>query len=87
MDGFSLPSAPFEEWLVVEREDLHRHMLEVLERLAAYYGGQEAYEQALRYARRQIEMEGWRENAHQQVMRALVLGGDRAGALAQYRAC
>ena len=28
--GFSLPSAPFEEWMVVEREALHRQALDVL---------------------------------------------------------
>jgi DNA-binding SARP family transcriptional activator/predicted ATPase len=85
--GFSLDSALFEEWLVVEREHLHGQALEVLEALAAYHEGWGAYEQALGYARRQIEMEGWRESARRQAMRALALSGDRVGALAQYEAC
>jgi predicted ATPase/DNA-binding SARP family transcriptional activator len=87
MAGFSLDSALFEEWLVVEREELHRGALDVLRDLAGYHEAQGAYEEAIRYARRQIELEGWREEAHRQVMRGLALSGDRGGAMAQYEAC
>ena len=39
------------------------------------------------YARRQVELEPWRESAHRQWMRALALSGQRSAALAQYEAC
>jgi DNA-binding SARP family transcriptional activator len=87
LEGFSLPSALFEEWLVVEREALHRQALGALSNLAAYHEHRGEYEQAVGYARRQLELEPWQEPAHRQVMRALALGGQRGAALAQYDAC
>jgi DNA-binding SARP family transcriptional activator/Tfp pilus assembly protein PilF len=87
MSGFSLPSASFEDWLVAERERLHRLALDVLRDLAACCEQCGEYEQAMRCARRQIELEPWREEAHRQLMRVLALDGQRGAALAQYEAC
>ena len=39
------------------------------------------------YARRQLALEPWNEGAHQNLMLALALGGQRAAALRQYEAC
>ena len=36
---------------------------------------------------RQVELEPWREEAHQRVMRLLAFGGQRGAALAQYETC
>jgi len=85
--GFSLDSALFEEWMVVERERLHGLALEALGRLATYHEGRGAHEQTARYARRALALEPWREEAHRALMRALALGGQRAAALAQYGKC
>jgi DNA-binding SARP family transcriptional activator/predicted ATPase len=87
LDGLALDSALFEEWMVVERERLHGQMLEALGHLAAYREAQGAYEEAMYYARRALELEPWREEAHRALMRALALGGQRSAALAQYEAC
>jgi predicted ATPase/DNA-binding SARP family transcriptional activator len=85
LEGFSLPdSAPFEEWLLAKREYTNQQMLKALNRLAAWSIEQGEYEQAEGYARRQIELETWREPAHQQLMRALSLKGERVQALAQF---
>jgi len=85
--GFSLSSALFEEWMVVERERLHGQALQALTRLAAYHEGCAAYEEAGRYARRALALEPWREEAHRVLMRALALSGQRSAALAQYETC
>jgi DNA-binding SARP family transcriptional activator/class 3 adenylate cyclase len=85
--GFSLPSAPFEGWLVVQRESLHLQALDALHHLALYHEGRGAFDRALRYARRQVELEPWQESAHRQWMRALASSGQRGMALAQYEAC
>jgi predicted ATPase/DNA-binding SARP family transcriptional activator len=85
--GFSLPSILFEEWVVVERERLHRLALEALGQLAAYHEVQGAYAEAACCARRTLVLEPWSEPAHRQLMRALALNGDRSAALAQYEAC
>ncbi|MBN1583028.1 MAG: tetratricopeptide repeat protein [Anaerolineae bacterium] len=87
LSGFFLPSALFEEWLVVERERRHRQFLDVLYRLTAHHLKNGAIEQAERYARRQLELEPWRENAHRQLMIVLSACGQRAAALHQYEEC
>jgi predicted ATPase/DNA-binding SARP family transcriptional activator len=85
LDGFSLPdNAPFEEWLLAKREYFSQQMLKALSRLAEWSLEQGEYEQAEGYARRQTELEPWREQAHQQLMRALSLKGERVQALAQF---
>jgi predicted ATPase/DNA-binding SARP family transcriptional activator len=85
LEGFSLPdSPPFEEWLLAKREYFSQQMLKTLSRLAEWSLEQEDYGQAESYARRQIELEPWREQAHQQLMRALSLKGERVQALAQF---
>ena len=88
LSGFSLPDAPaFEEGLLLWRERLHQQMLAALEQLATHYLEVKNHEQAQRYARRQLELDTWRESAHVQLMQALALAGDRSGALAQYETC
>jgi predicted ATPase/DNA-binding SARP family transcriptional activator len=83
LEGFSLPdSASFEEWLLAKREYLSQQMLKSISRLAEVCIEQGEYDQAEGYARRQIEMEPWREKAYQQLMRALSLKGERIPALA-----
>ena len=84
---FSLPSALFEEWMVVEREHLHGQALEALAALAAYHEGQGEYGEAIDCARRQVELEPWCEGAHRQWMRCLAQSGRRGEALAQYETC
>jgi predicted ATPase/DNA-binding SARP family transcriptional activator len=88
LEGFSLAdSAPFEEWALLTRERLARQMSSTLHHLAATYAQRGQYEQAQSFARQQVEREPWNETAHQQLMRALALNGQRSAALAQYEAC
>jgi predicted ATPase/DNA-binding SARP family transcriptional activator len=85
--GFSLPSAAFEEWLVVQRERLHRQALEGLGNLRVYHERRGEWAQVEGYARRELELEPWREGAQRGLMRALAMRGQRAAALAQYQTC
>jgi WD40 repeat protein/predicted ATPase/DNA-binding SARP family transcriptional activator len=86
--GFTLPdSAAFEEWALIRREQLHQQALESLDTLAAAYERQGDAAALCRYARRQLVLEPWREQAHRQLMRGLALAGDRGAALAQYETC
>ncbi|HEX6387674.1 MAG TPA: tetratricopeptide repeat protein, partial [Anaerolineae bacterium] len=85
---FFLPdSVAFEEWTLLKREWLQRQMLAALARLTAYHERRGQYEQASRYARRQLELEPWHEEAHRQLMRLHFLRGERNAALAQYEQC
>jgi len=85
--GFFWDSTPFEEWLLLERESLHRQAIDALYHLAACHEQREEWDAVLHYARRQVELEPWREEAHRQRMRALALSGQRSAALAQYQTC
>ena len=44
-------------------------------------------EQALGFARRQVELAPWDEEGHREIMRLLAFSGQRGAALAQYEAC
>ena len=77
-------SATFEEWALLRRERLRQRMLSTLERLMSYAEWRGAYDEALTYAHRQVEMEPLREGVHRTLIRLLALDGQRAAALAQY---
>lgn len=79
-------SAVFEDWLLLKREYVRQQALGALAQLTAHYMQQRDFEAALRYARRQLELDPWREEAHRQAMRALWQAGRRSEALAQYEA-
>jgi predicted ATPase/DNA-binding SARP family transcriptional activator/Flp pilus assembly protein TadD len=87
LSGFHLDSLPFQEWLTMEREHLHRQAMEALYQLAACHSQRGEYKQAQHYAHCQLKLEPWREEAHRQLMAALALSGQRSAALAQYEAC
>ncbi|MEW5872297.1 MAG: BTAD domain-containing putative transcriptional regulator [Chloroflexota bacterium] len=87
LQGFFINSQPFEEWLLVQRESLRGRALEMLHTLTIYFEQSGDHAQALRHARRQLEVDPWRESAHRQAMRALAFGGQRSAALAQFEAC
>ena len=85
LEGFSLDDSPvFEEWLLSKRQYYSQQMLQALSSLADHFEKTGDYNQAEGYARRQIELEPWRETAHRQLMRALSLKGGRVQALAQF---
>ena len=80
-------SVSLEEWIILQREILQRKVLQALYQLAAYHERRGAYNEAYNFALRQVELDPWREEAHRQIMRVLVLRGERTAALAQYEVC
>ncbi len=80
-------STEFEEWTLVQRESLHQRLLEAHSYLANYYELHGEYKTARSFAHQQLELDPWREEAHRQMMRLLVLDGERSAALAQYDNC
>ncbi len=86
-DLFVEGSIPFEDWALLLRERFHRLVIDALYHLARHYERRRMYDRARRYARRQVELEPWREEAHQQLMRLLAHSGERSAALTQYDLC
>jgi predicted ATPase/DNA-binding SARP family transcriptional activator len=80
-------SAEFEEWALARREATHQRALDALADLADYYERHGDLGAARRCASRQLELDPWREQAHRQMMRVLVLEGGRGAAIAQYEKC
>lgn len=88
LEGFSLGDSPaFEEWALLTREQIARQASSALHQLAAACEQRGHYDEAQSYAYRQLELEPWDESAHRQLMRSLVLSGQRSAALAQYETC
>lgn len=88
LEGFHVDdSTQYQDWLLARRETYRELMLESLHKLSNAYIHNKQFSKALIYARRQVEIEPWCEEARQQIMRALALDGRRSEALAQYSIC
>jgi WD40 repeat protein/DNA-binding SARP family transcriptional activator len=77
----------FEEWAVMQREQLHRQALDLFFTLATHHEAQGEFVSAEHYTRRQLALEPWREEGHRQLMRLLARSGQRSAALAQFALC
>ncbi|MDX1613355.1 MAG: protein kinase [Candidatus Promineifilaceae bacterium] len=85
--GFTCDSAVFEDWLRQERQQLRRLALQTLVDWAERQMRNGRPQEAQSAARRHLSLEPWSETAHQQLIEALALAGDRSGALAQFERC
>lgn len=88
LGGWTLfDSQAYNEWVLLKQEWLHRKALDALSLLSDSYFHRAQWERAETHARRQLELEPWREEAHRQLMKILAGRGERTAALAQYELC
>jgi len=88
LHGLSVADSPaFDEWMLFKGEEYRRGALSLLEQLTSLHIAHGESAEAVRWARRQLELEPYREEAHRQLMAALALEGERPAALAHYEAC
>ena len=88
LQGFYLhEAAPFEEWVLAQREELRLLALRGLEALVERCLAQGVYDQGLVATRRLLQLEPWSEPAHRWHMQLLARSGQRAAALAQFEKC
>ncbi|MDQ3250445.1 MAG: tetratricopeptide repeat protein [Chloroflexota bacterium] len=86
--GFYVQDAPeFEQWVLTERTRLRTCIVQLLHTLSQYHAEQGDLMPAMDYARRILQLEPWREEAHRQLMLLLAQSGQRSAALAQYELC
>jgi DNA-binding SARP family transcriptional activator/pimeloyl-ACP methyl ester carboxylesterase/tRNA A-37 threonylcarbamoyl transferase component Bud32 len=86
--GFTLPDSPaFDEWQFFQRESLRQLYGQALEQLVQAYRTQQAWDQAIAYARRWVALDGLHEPAHRALMRLYAWAGQPAAALRQYQEC
>ncbi len=85
LPGFGLEhSAPFEEWLLVERERLRNQLFGLLDSLAAHHERRGDLVRSAELLRRWLALEPWHEEAHLRLIGALARAGQRAQALRQF---
>ncbi|HSF07155.1 MAG TPA: AAA family ATPase [Methylomirabilota bacterium] len=87
LEGLALQEAPFEEWLLIERERLRELALGALAKLLRHQRATGATEAALQTALRLLTLDPLQEPVHRAVMRLYVQLGRRASALRQYQIC
>lgn len=88
MAGLALPDCPeFEDWLQLQRENLHRRAIALLEQLTNGHQQAGNLVQALQFGRRHAELAPWDEFAHRRVMQLYALNGQSGSALSQYDHC
>jgi len=88
LEGFFVrESRGFDEWLVRERERLHRLAVDALHGLIGYDLQSGDYPAGLVHATRLLALDPLDELAHRQMMQVLAYSGKRSEALAQYEAC
>ncbi len=86
--GFTLPDSPaFDEWQFFVRESLRQLYGQLLEQLVQAHRSQQAWEQAIVYARKWVALDGLHEPAHRALMRLYASAGQHAAALRQYQEC
>ncbi len=77
----------FEEWMIIQREKLHRKVFLGLDFLAGWYIEQQHWEQAQVYTMQQITLDPWYETGHRRMMEILASQGKRSLALHQFEKC
>jgi DNA-binding SARP family transcriptional activator len=88
LTGFTLSgSAEYDDWQMFQRGWLRREYAGALRSVAAYYGGEGHYREAIAYARHWLSLDPLHEPAHRIVMQLYAANGQRSEALRQYREC
>jgi DNA-binding SARP family transcriptional activator len=87
LEGMVVDEAPFEEWLLAERERLRELALEGLAKLLVHERNAGAIERAIRTALRVSALDPLHESVHRTLMRLYVQSGRRGAALRQYQRC
>jgi DNA-binding SARP family transcriptional activator/tetratricopeptide (TPR) repeat protein len=87
LEGLTVQEAPFEDWLLAQRERLHEVALRALVRLFAHQRATGSTESAIQSALRLLTLDALQEPVHRALMQLYVETGRRSAALRQYRLC
>lgn len=87
LESLALREAPFEEWLLAERERLRQLALDAFAKLLRHQRNSGALDDAVTTALRLLALDPLQEPVHRVLMRLYVERGRRAAALRQYQLC
>ncbi|HEU0292193.1 MAG TPA: BTAD domain-containing putative transcriptional regulator [Anaerolineales bacterium] len=77
----------YKDWALRERERLRALYLKSLIYLLQYHGSHKAYEKAITYGQKILDLNPLREEIHRELMRLYLESGQRALAVRQYEIC
>jgi DNA-binding SARP family transcriptional activator len=86
LDGFQLDEEKFDQWVIAERDRLHRLSLRAHAQLADIFARSDSVDEAIAVAQRSLRIDPLQEPMHRTLMRLYVKSGDLANALQEYDA-
>ena len=87
LDGFYLNEERFDQWVIAERDRLHRMALRVYAQLVEMQARRGAVDDAVGAAQRSLRIDPLQEPVHRTLMRLYLQSGDVVNALQQYETC
>ncbi|MGZ7031712.1 MAG: response regulator [Thermoanaerobaculia bacterium] len=87
LDGFTLDEERFDQWLIAERDRLHRMALRAHTQLMESQTRRGAIDEAIGTAQRSLRIDVLQEPVHRGLMRLYMQSGDLVNALQQYEQC
>ncbi len=87
LDGFYLNEERFDQWVIAERDRLHRMSLRVHAQLAELQTRRGAVDEAIGTAQKSLRIDPLQEPVHRTLMRLYLQSGDVVNALQQYETC
>lgn len=86
-EGEFLAEDIYEEWTLIQRENLKHAHLDILDRLSQHYWRQEQFSLCVTYCQKILYEDSCREDAHRRLMLTYLRQGQRHLALRQYHRC
>ena len=87
MEGFELDDERFDQWVLAERDRLHRMALRVHAQLIESQGKAGNLDEAIATAQQSLRVDPLQESVHRSLMKLYMDSGDLVNALQQYDAC
>lgn len=87
LDGFELAEEKFDQWVLAERDRLHRLALRAHASLVEQFARAGATDEAIATAQRSLRIDPLQEPVHRTLMRLYLQSGDTTNAIQQYDAC
>jgi len=87
LEGFTINEERFDQWLLAERDRLHRVALKAHAQLAEIQSRRGAVDEAIQTAQSSLRIDNLQEPVHRMLMHLYMQSGDVVNALQQYETC
>jgi len=87
LDGFQIDEERFDQWVIAERDRLHRLALRAHAQLVEQLSRADALDEAIAVAQRALRIDPLQESMHRTLMQLYLRSGDLLNALQQFDAC